>query len=217
MENVLPDDPLADLQCGTQTLNRAGHHYFNAAKTPVFDFTEAEDEQLGIGLMSVINKADATTDKAVDVPWLQLGSVAGTEGPIQAIYRVETRGGQVGTTCNGKPAGEVVSIQYAAEYWVVSSDPPTNDDGETEPEDPADPVPEPSGAPAPPAPGTPGSPPPPPPPAPGTPSAPPPPPPAGSTPPRPTSVPATPVGPPVRPNVPRGPALNPVGVRGPRI
>jgi hypothetical protein len=215
MANALPADPQADLQCGAQSLQRAGHHYFNAAKVPVFDFSEAEDPQLGVGLMGVINKADAITDKVTDVPWLQLGSVAGTEGPIQAIYRVETRGGQVGTTCDGKAAGEVVSVQYAAEYWVVSSDPPTGGDGETEPEDPAEPTPTPSGSPTPPAPGTPGT------------AAPPPPPPAGSTPPRPSgppappprpsSVPATPVGPPVRPNVPRGPALGPVGVRGPRV
>ncbi|ETN44129.1 uncharacterized protein HMPREF1541_10679 [Cyphellophora europaea CBS 101466] len=120
----LPADPLAAFDCGAdQPLSRAGHHFFNAAKTPVFDFAEA-DASLGVGLMSVGAKSDAPTDKAVDVPWLMLGSVEGGSGPIRQIYRVETRGGQPPASCEGAEGAEggVVSVQYSAEYWIFSSD-----------------------------------------------------------------------------------------------
>lgn len=115
----LPDDPEEDLVCGAQPLERSGHHFFNSAKTPTFDFTEAADEALGLGLVTVGSRSPAP-DPATAVPWLQLNRVDGSVGPIQSIYRLNTAGGVAPATCAGQPAS--ISVEYAAQYWVFSSD-----------------------------------------------------------------------------------------------
>jgi len=115
----LPTDPEEDLVCGAQPLERNGHHFFNSAKTPTFDFTEADDEALGLALVSVGARSPAP-DAATAVPWLQLSRVDGSVGPIQSIYRLNTAGGVAPATCEGQPAS--ISVQYAAQYWVFSSD-----------------------------------------------------------------------------------------------
>lgn len=45
------------------------------------------------------------------------GGVGGKEGLLKEVYRVETVGGVVGGECEGKKAGEVVRVRYAAQYW----------------------------------------------------------------------------------------------------
>ncbi|KPI37168.1 uncharacterized protein AB675_1539 [Cyphellophora attinorum] len=128
----LPANEGDDFQCGGTALKRSGHHFFNAAKTPVFDLSESGP--LG----------DTTTPAASDVAWLDLASTSGTTGPITAIYRIETRGGQPPASCaDPSVVNGLVSVQYAAEYWVYTTAPATGTP-------PAPPSP-PSGAPAPPS------------------------------------------------------------------
>ncbi|KAL6241054.1 hypothetical protein RBB50_011957 [Rhinocladiella similis] len=115
----LPDDPECALVVGDQRLQRAGHHFFNAAKVPTFDFTESDDPELGLGLMSVGVKSPAADPTCV--PWLSLNRVDGSQGPIQAIYRLNTASGSAPATCEGQEVGEF-TVQYAAQYWVYSSD-----------------------------------------------------------------------------------------------
>lgn len=115
----LPNDPEEDLMCGAQPLERAGHHFFNSAKTPTFDFTETGDEELGLGLVTV-NQRSPAPDPANAVPWLFLTRVDGSDGPIQSIYRLNTAGGVAPPTCADQPAS--ISVEYAAQYWVFSSD-----------------------------------------------------------------------------------------------
>lgn len=116
----LPSDPLDDLVCGSQPIERAGFHFFNAAKTPTFDFRESGDEDLGLGLVTVNSRSPAP-NAAKDVPWLFLTRVDGSEGPIQSIYRLNTVGGVAPATCAGQPAD--ISVPYSAQYWAFSSDP----------------------------------------------------------------------------------------------
>jgi hypothetical protein len=116
---TLPEDPEEDLMCGNQPLERSGHHFFNAQKTPTFDFTESGDEELGLALMSVGSRSAAPVTGAV--PWLSLNRGAGSQGVIQSIYRMNTASGAAPATCAGKPAGEF-TVEYAAQYWVFSSD-----------------------------------------------------------------------------------------------
>ena len=114
-------DPEEDLDCGSQPLERAGHHFFNAAKVPTFDFTESGDPKLGLGLMSVGAKSPAP-DATTAVAWLSLNRAGGSVGPIQAIYRLNTAGGVAPATCAGQQPGGTISVQYAAQYWVYSKD-----------------------------------------------------------------------------------------------
>lgn len=116
-----PADPEEDLDCGSQPLERAGHHFFTAAKVPTFDFTETGDPELGLGMMSVGVKSPAP-DAATSVPWLSLNRADGSVGPIQAIYRLNTAGGVAPATCDGQQPGGTISVQYAAQYWVFSKD-----------------------------------------------------------------------------------------------
>lgn len=116
----LPNDPKKDLICGPQPLKPSGVHFFNSAKTPVFDFRGTDDEQLGLGLMTVSQRSPAP-NPANDVAWLFLTRVDGSEGPVQSIYRVNTAGGVAPATCAGQPAS--ISVQYATQYWVFSKDP----------------------------------------------------------------------------------------------
>ncbi|KAJ9614252.1 hypothetical protein H2200_002388 [Cladophialophora chaetospira] len=115
----LPDDPQADLDCGSQPLERAGHHFFTAAKVPTFDFTESGDPELGLGAMSVGVKSPAP-DASTAVPWLSLNRADGSVGPIQSIYRLNTAGGVAPATCANQEPGATISVQYAAQYWVYS-------------------------------------------------------------------------------------------------
>jgi hypothetical protein len=116
----LPSDPQTDFTVGGQTMERAGHHFFNAAKSPTFDFTENPDPALGLGVMSVGVKV-ASSDPTANVALLSLNRADGSAGPIQTIYRLNTAGGVAPATCAGQAPG-TISIQYAAQYWVYSSD-----------------------------------------------------------------------------------------------
>lgn len=101
---------------------------------PAFDFSAGGDAALGMGLMAVDTKGAAPSDAAVNVPWLLLKRAeSAVEGQaIGQIYRVETRGGQPPANCDGKAEGDVVSVDYAAEYWVLSAQAAGGEEGDSE-------------------------------------------------------------------------------------
>ena len=89
-----------------------GTHYFADATTPAFDVAA-----LGLThLAKVQDVAAPLPDK--DVRWLRLQAKEGGSSNVKFIYRLNTVGGLAPANCAGREAGEVVTVQYEAEYWV---------------------------------------------------------------------------------------------------
>ncbi|KAI5195870.1 hypothetical protein E4T39_08026 [Aureobasidium subglaciale] len=88
-----------------------GHHWFSAAGVPTFD-TESR------GFLSAKKVAGVAAPKGCigsSIDWLYLQDDGrGVSKNVQAVYRVETAGGNPPATCS--KAG-VVKVPYAAEYW----------------------------------------------------------------------------------------------------
>ncbi|KAH6692783.1 hypothetical protein BKA61DRAFT_663117 [Leptodontidium sp. MPI-SDFR-AT-0119] len=113
-----PHNPSTSLRLYSKILKPLGHHFFDAAGTPIFDLHPAGEILFATKIQSV--KAPATASKgpagtgAVD--WLYLGNkTAGyTSIGLRAVYRVVTAGG-ISPGCSS--AGESHSVDYAAEYW----------------------------------------------------------------------------------------------------
>ena len=95
-----------------------GHHFFNAAGSPTFQFNDGDiliAKKTGdIPAPANASKGPAGTG-AVD--WLQLQDKGGSVG-LSEVYRVETSGGKAPATCAGQPAA--FSIEYAAQYWLYN-------------------------------------------------------------------------------------------------
>jgi hypothetical protein len=93
-----------------------GAHFFVDNTTPDFDI-------FGLG-NTVAKKIDdvLAPDAVKDVKWLRLQAqdVAGTTSGVKEVYRLNTVGGQPPKTCAGVAAGEVVTVEYEAQYWVYA-------------------------------------------------------------------------------------------------
>lgn len=115
-------------------VERSGHHYFNSAGFPVFDLNDKKP--VGVAIADAKNpdmRVDAPKSAvkgqlraAVNgqtgaVPWLKLNAINGTTNGLAEVYRVDTAGGQPPATCAGQTIGAVISVQYAAQYWVYKS------------------------------------------------------------------------------------------------
>lgn len=122
----------------------SGHHFFNE-KTPVFELNsnpEGADRHLGIvkGKANANSTAPAGSCPGVGwagdgaVAWLFLDATPESEttdikfdgvnpeaAPQQEqwkhVYRVNTAGGMPPKSCDGVEPGQVISVQYAANYW----------------------------------------------------------------------------------------------------
>ncbi|THW71707.1 hypothetical protein D6D18_10435 [Aureobasidium pullulans] len=88
-----------------------GHHWFSAAGVPTFDLE-------GKGFLSAKKVSSVPAPSgciASSIDWLFLEDDGrGVSRNVQAVYRVETAGGNPPATCS--KAG-VVKVSYAAEYW----------------------------------------------------------------------------------------------------
>lgn len=89
----------------------AGSHFFLDNTTPEFDIAS-----LGKTILKKAQEVDAP-NPASDVKWLRLTAQAGSTSTVKEIYRVQTVGGKAPATCAGKAAGEVITVQYKAQYW----------------------------------------------------------------------------------------------------
>ncbi|KFY29767.1 hypothetical protein V493_02249 [Pseudogymnoascus sp. VKM F-4281 (FW-2241)] len=95
-----------------------GKHYFNSAGVPTFDLS-VKGKKL---LSKLVSKVDAPSGANAGpagtgaVPWLKLDDAGGSAG-LKEVYRVFTAGGKPPSSCSGKKAGKVFTVEYAAMYW----------------------------------------------------------------------------------------------------
>lgn len=122
---------IPSLACIANTLSYSlglpvlGHHYFTSTGTPTFDLKAVD------ALLSAKKLADVPAPPTSDgeggcvgregqgpVDWLMLGDdgTGRSFGGLKAVYRVEVAGGK-SLGCEGVEVGEVVTSDYAAEYW----------------------------------------------------------------------------------------------------
>ncbi|KAI1466270.1 uncharacterized protein F4812DRAFT_101748 [Daldinia caldariorum] len=99
-----------------------GHHFFDAANTPTFDLSGADDGELFKGKKDAGVPAPSDADKGVDpatgaVDWLRLSDKGASTG-ISLVYRVLTAGGNP-EACT--EAGQTQSVPYAAQYWIYAN------------------------------------------------------------------------------------------------
>lgn len=91
-----------------------GAHFFFDATTPEFDI-------IGLGNTLTKKVENVTAPAAGNVPWLRLEAQAqGTTSAVRQIYRLNTEGGVAPSTCADAVAGETVTVQYKAEYWIYA-------------------------------------------------------------------------------------------------
>ncbi|KAI8965203.1 hypothetical protein F5Y11DRAFT_355050 [Daldinia sp. FL1419] len=113
----------ADLKVNgvSNPLKFLGHHFFDAANTPTFDLSGADDGELFKGKKDASVPAPSDADKGADpatgaVDWLRL-SDKGTSTGVSLVYRVLTAGGNPGPCSD---AGQAQSVPYAAQYWIYA-------------------------------------------------------------------------------------------------
>ena len=102
----------------------SGHHWFDAAGTPIFDLNTPK-KQLGIATCAKNASAPAPPNAVVGqsnagfgaVPWLKLVTTSAATGNLQEVYRINTAGGKPPGTCVGAPAS--FEVQYATEYVLA--------------------------------------------------------------------------------------------------
>ncbi|KAH8717129.1 hypothetical protein GQ44DRAFT_712900 [Phaeosphaeriaceae sp. PMI808] len=92
-----------------------GAHFFVDNTTPDFDI-------IGLGNTQTKKAEECLAPKpASDVKWLRLEAKAdGSSSAVKQIYRLNTVGGLAPGSCEGKAAGEVVTVDYQAQYWIYT-------------------------------------------------------------------------------------------------
>jgi len=110
--------PYPDAAPHTLTFPILGHHFFDGAHVPTWDM----GPRLGVLRGKKVAGIKGVGEGSVD--WLVLDGIGGGGGygdggggVLKEVYRVETVGGGVGGTCEGRREGEVVRVGYAAQYW----------------------------------------------------------------------------------------------------
>lgn len=92
-----------------------GNHFFADLTTPDFNIPG-----LGNTKSKKIEEVAAPNPSA-DVKWLRLqAQTEGTTSQIKFIYRLNTVGGLAPANCESRAAGEVVTVQYQAQYWIYA-------------------------------------------------------------------------------------------------
>jgi hypothetical protein len=91
-----------------------GTHFFLDTTTPDFDIP-------GLG-NTVAKKVDDTPapDATKDVKWLRLQAQSSSNSGVKMIYRLNTVGGMAPASCDGMTPGQVVTVDYEAQYWVYA-------------------------------------------------------------------------------------------------
>lgn len=92
-----------------------GAHFFVDNTTPDFDI-------FGLGNTQAKKVQEVVAPQpATDVKWLRLEAQAqGTTSSVKQIYRLNTAGGVAPATCEGKVAGDTITVDYEAQYWVYA-------------------------------------------------------------------------------------------------
>lgn len=92
-----------------------GAHFFVDNTTPDFDI-------FGLGNTQAKKVQDANAPQpASDVKWLRLeAQTQGSTSSVKEIYRLNTEGGIAPANCEGRAEGEVVTVDYRAQYWIYA-------------------------------------------------------------------------------------------------
>ncbi|KAJ4347517.1 hypothetical protein N0V95_005348 [Ascochyta clinopodiicola] len=92
-----------------------GNHFFADLTTP--DFVIAG---LGNTKTKKIEEV-AAPNPGTDIKWLRLQAQASdSTSQVKFIYRLKTVGGLAPASCEGRAAGEVVTVPYEAQYWIYA-------------------------------------------------------------------------------------------------
>ncbi|KAJ8117785.1 hypothetical protein OPT61_g1096 [Boeremia exigua] len=92
-----------------------GKHFFTDLTTPDFDIPS-----LGNTKTKKLEEVAAPNPSA-DIKWLKLqAQTLDSTSQVKYIYRFNTVGGLAPTSCEGRSEGEVVTVQYQAQYWIYS-------------------------------------------------------------------------------------------------
>ncbi|WVQ94347.1 hypothetical protein IAU59_001426 [Kwoniella sp. CBS 9459] len=81
--------------------------------SPEFALSNGSDKII----VSKLANTPAPTDPSANVPWLQLGAIAGQGSLAKSVFRVHTVGGQPPSSCTTE--GESLSVNYASMYWFT--------------------------------------------------------------------------------------------------
>jgi hypothetical protein len=115
---ALSNDPSA----GTKALGSIeesaksiGAHFFVDTTTPDFDI-------IGLGNTQAKKVEDCNAPSpTADVKWLRLEAQAqGSTSAVKQIYRLNTVGGLAPGSCEGRAAGDIVTVDYQAQYWIYA-------------------------------------------------------------------------------------------------
>jgi|SRR5690242_7789829 len=91
-----------------------GNHYFSDLTTPDFNIAS-----LGNTKTKKVEEV-AAPNPGTDIKWLKLHAQSNSTNQVKYIYRLNTVGGLAPTSCAGRSDGEVVTVQYQAQYWIYS-------------------------------------------------------------------------------------------------
>lgn len=114
---ALSSDPTASTQSlgSIEESPSIGAHFFVDTTTPDFDI-------VGLGNTEAKKAEEIVSPQGSEnVKWLRLtAQTAGTTSSVKEIYRLNTVGGVAPANCAGRTAGEVVTVDYQAQYWVYA-------------------------------------------------------------------------------------------------
>ncbi|KAF2024354.1 hypothetical protein EK21DRAFT_104718 [Setomelanomma holmii] len=115
---ALSSDPTASTTAlGTieESAKSIGAHFFLDTTTPDFDI-------VGLGNTQAKKVEDCNAPSSTaDVKWLRLEAQAqGSTSSVKQIYRLNTVGGLAPSSCEGKAAGDIVTVKYEAQYWIYA-------------------------------------------------------------------------------------------------
>lgn len=92
-----------------------GNHFFADLTTPDFNIP-------GLGNTKTKKVEEvAAPNPSTDVKWLRLQAQSSdSTSQVKFIYRLNTVGGVAPANCDGRAEGEVVTVQYDAQYWIYA-------------------------------------------------------------------------------------------------
>ena len=92
-----------------------GSHFFVDLTTPYFDIP-------GLGNIGTKKVEEvAAPNPSINIKWLRLqAQTSESTSQVKVIYRLNTVGGLAPANCEGRAEGEVVTVQYQAQYWMYA-------------------------------------------------------------------------------------------------
>lgn len=97
-----------------ETADAVGTHWFVDSTTPDFEIN-------GLGNTLAKKAADMAAPVTGNIPWLKLDAkLEGSTSAVRSIYRLHTKGGLAPASCASATPGEVITVEYEAQYWIYA-------------------------------------------------------------------------------------------------